>query len=223
MTPTDRHPPPPLPRGPAGRVPPLDSHTHDAHHVRHGHADHDGLYNEEVAHEETDVNVRQLIAYAIGLVAMCLVSGAIVLVLFNVFEGQAATNDPVLPQQMLPAGQLPPEPRLILNEPLVLKKHRDTEAEMLEKYGWVNQATGVARVPIEEAKKMLLHNGLPVRPGPPGDLWMGTHSPARGESSSGRAIPVRPAAKTAAPPAVEPTAPAAGGQKAPGGEHKGGG
>ena len=170
----------------------LAHHSHDAHHARHGHAEHDGLYNEDVAHEEADVNIKQLMTYTIGLVMMCVISAGIVWGLFRVFERQAAANDPVLPPQAVPAGQLPPEPRLVVNEPLVLEKHHETEAEVLEKYAWVNQAAGVARVPIAEAKKLLLQRGLPVRPQQPADPWMGTHSPAHGESSSGRAIPVKP-------------------------------
>ncbi|HUR21844.1 MAG TPA: hypothetical protein VMZ90_13605, partial [Vicinamibacterales bacterium] len=135
MTPTKPHLPPLDSEG-------HDSHSHDAHHARHGHAEHDGLYNEDVAHEEADVNIRQLIAYTIGLAVMCLVSAAIVLGLFNLFERQAAHNDPLLSPNAVPAGQLPPAPRLVENEPLVLEKHHETEAEVLEKYGWVDQAAG---------------------------------------------------------------------------------
>lgn len=170
---------------------PTDRHVHDAHHARQGHAEHDSLYNEDVAHEETDVNVWQLIAYTIGLAVMCLACAGIVLVLFNVFEAQAAKNDPILSPHAPREGQLPPEPRLVQDEPAALELHRATEAEILDKYGWVDQATGVARVPIQDAKTLLLHKGLPVRAGAPTDAWIGTHAPTRGESSSGRAIPVK--------------------------------
>jgi len=177
---------------PSRRAPELDHHSHDAHHARHGHAEHDGLYNEDVAHEEADINIRQLITYTIGLAMLCVVSGGIVFGLFRALERQAAKDDPVVSPRSVPAGQVPPEPRLVENEPLLLEKHLETEAEMLEKYGWVDQAAGVARVPIAEAKKLLLERGLPVRAGQPAEPWMGTHSPAYGEASSGRAIPVKP-------------------------------
>ena len=221
MTPTDSTSPydPTPPTAPAGHVP-GDHHAHDAHHARQGHDEHDSLYNEDVAHEETDVNVGQLIAYTIGLAVVCLVSAAIVLVLFNVFEAQAAKDDPVLSPHALRDGQLPPEPRLLLDEPGALKLHRTTEAEALGRYGWVDQATGVAHVPIDEAKTLLLHKGLPVRAGAPTDAWMGTHSPTRGESSSGRAIPVKPA--TPQPPAAVPAAPAGEHKPADAAPHKGG-
>src|SRR5215213_6298278 len=107
MTPTKPH----GPRDSEGH----SHHTHDAHHARHGHHDHDGLYNEDVAHEDTDVNIRQLIGYTIGLAVMCLVSAAIVYGLFQAFERQAAKNDPLLSPNAAPAGQLPPAPRLVEN------------------------------------------------------------------------------------------------------------
>jgi len=224
MTPTDRHAATP-PGGVGGKRPLKDSegltiHTHDAHHARHGHHEHDGLYNEDVAHEDTDVNIRQLILFTVGLVVLSLLSAAIVLGLFNLFESQAAKSDQVQSPQAVPAGQLPPEPRLVENEPRMLEKHHETEAEVLEKYGWVNQAAGVARVPIDEAKKLLLQKGLPVRAGAPVDPWLGTYSPAHGEASSGRGIPVKPGA-IAAPPGTTPTPPAVE-HKAPPAEHKGG-
>jgi len=221
MTPTDPTSPydRPGPKASAGHVP-GDHHTHDAHHARQGHAEHDSLYNEDVAHEETDVNVLQLIAYTIGTVVTCVVCAGIVLVLFNVLESQAAKDDPVLSPHALPAGQLAPEPRLLLNEPAELRKQRGMEADVLGKYGWVDQATGLARVPIDEAKKLLLHKGLPVRAGAPTDAWMGTHSPARGESSSGRAIPVKPG--PAPPPAAAPPAPAGDHKPSEAAPHKGG-
>jgi hypothetical protein len=159
----------------------------------HSHDDHlyadDELHNEDVAHEHTDVNVRQLLMYTAGLVMTCVASAVIVWVLFGIFARQAAANDPVLSPLAIPAGQLPPEPRLVTNEPAVLRKQRAIESETLDEYGWVDRPGGVARLPIDEAKKKLLHEGLPVRAGAPADPWLGTHAPARGESSGGRESP----------------------------------
>jgi hypothetical protein len=166
MTPTDPHRPsghgaP----GPAG-------HQHDGH--LH---DDDPLHNEDVAHEHTDVNVRALIIFCFGLAAVVVVAALVVLGLFKVFESQAAASDPVVSPHAVPAGQLPPEPRLLTNEPQNLETFRAAQAEALKG--------------IDAAKKQLLEQGLPVRPDPSTDAWMGTHSQARGESSGGRAIPLK--------------------------------
>ena len=167
----------------------------------------DELHNEDVAHEHSDVAVKPLLMFALGLAA---VTGFVMLLMggmFKVLEGRAAQNDPVLSPHAIPSGQLAPEPRLLQNEPANLDKHRQMEAQVLAEYGWVDQAAGVARLPIAEAKKKLLHNGLPVRADAPtdpglGSRWAGAN---RGESSSGRNVG-KPASE-AVPAPEKPAAP----------------
>ena len=170
----------------------------------------DALHNEDVAHEHSDVAVKPLLMFAFGLAA---VTGVVMLLmagLFNVLEGQAAKNDPVLSPHAQPADQLPPMPRIQdnLNEPAVLHKQREMEAKTLAEYGWIDQAGGVARLPIAEAKKKLLHDGLPVRADAAADPWLGSRwgGPTRGEYSSGRNVG-KPVAE-AAPAPEKPAAPA---------------
>ena len=226
MKPTDPGPRPPATNA-ASRVVPDPHHGHgqhgelDRHHAAHGHTEHDGLYNEDVAHEHSDVNVRAILMFCGGLVAIAAIVHVAMWGLFIVFENQAAGNDPVLSPLAVPAGQLPPEPRLLLDEPLNLQTIRAEEAQILGGYGWVDQNAGTARIPIDEAKKRLLQQGLPVRGGAPIDPWMGTAAPAQGESSSGRQIPIRPG--TFGP--QQPAQPAAGQPAPPKPEpppHKGG-
>ncbi|HJR59764.1 MAG TPA: hypothetical protein VJ813_10210 [Vicinamibacterales bacterium] len=145
------------------------------------HDDHlydDALHNEDVAHEHSDVNVRALIGFALGLATVVAVCALAMSGLFVLFERRAAANDPVVSPLATPVGQLPPEPRLLISEPEDLQRFRAGQAKAL---------TG-----IEDAKKRLLDQGLPVRADAPADAWMGTHAAARGESSGGRAIPLKP-------------------------------
>ena len=164
-------------------------HPHD--HVYddgvHDAPDHDRLHNDEVAHEHSDVNIRTVLLAALTL---AVITGAVAVIIWGVFrvlESQAAANDPQLSPLAIPAGQLPPEPRLQTNEPAGLKTFRETEAQTLENYGWVDQKSGVAHIPIDEAKKLLLERGIPARQGAT-DPLEGTHAPAYGEANSGRAI-----------------------------------
>ena len=156
-----------------------------SHHDDHLY-DQADLHNEDVAHEHSDVNIRAIIGFGVGLFAVVGgVRASIVLGLFKFFESQAAANDPVMSPLAQPAGQLPPEPRLLTDEPQNLQRFRDSLAERLKG--------------IDEAKKQLLQQGLPVRADAPVDPWMGTHSPSRGESSGGRTIPIRCPVTVAAP------------------------
>ena len=208
MTPTK-----PIPPEASSRQAGHGSAGHDR--AQAGHHDDDHLYdqadlhNEDVAHEHSDVNVRAIIASGIGMFTMVAVCAVIVLMVFNFLEGQAAANDPVMSPHAVPAGQLPPEPRLLTNEPQNLQRFRESVAERLKG--------------IDEGKKQFLQNSLPVRADAPADPWMGTHSPSSGESSGGRAIPVRPGEVGApvATPAVAPATPPAPAAAAPvkGGGH----
>ena len=169
------------------------------HHSSDDHLyDDDPLHNEDVAHEHSDVNVRALIIFCFGLTGVVVLSAAAVYGLFIVFESQAAANDPVLSPHAVPAGQLPPEPRLLTDEPQNLQRFLAEQAEALKG--------------IDAAKKQLLQQGLPVRADAPTDAWLGTHSPARGESSGGRMIPLKPGAGgEGTPSAVPPAPPKSGG------------
>jgi hypothetical protein len=58
-------------------------------------------------------------------------------------------------------------PSLLVGEPANLQKFRAQEEHLLSTYGWVDQNTGVVRLPIDRAKALLLERGLPVREGAP--------------------------------------------------------
>lgn len=180
------HTEPPSPQASAGP----GSHLHDA-----------GLDNPDVAHEHSDVNVRALIAFAIGLLIVTGIVAVLMWWLLAFFERQAARNDPPLspltrPAIEMPASQVgnpffgPPEgPQLLTREPDVLSKQRAMETEALGTYGWVDEKAGVARIPIAEAKKLILQRGLPARADVTADPVQGTSRAAYGEASSGRTIP----------------------------------
>lgn len=185
---------------------------------------HGELHNETVAHEHSDVNIRAIAMFATGLVVLAIVVSIAMWLLFGILEKQAAKNDPAVSPLAVPNAQMPrtttgspffggaPGPQLVTDEPKLLQMLRTQEQQQLHNYGWVDQPGGIARVPIDEAKKLLVQRGLPARAGDAVDPHLGTHEPAFGESSSGRAIPVP---KT--PPAPSPAAaPAAGSPTEPG-------
>jgi hypothetical protein len=175
-----------------------------------------GLHNEGVAHEHSDVNVRAILMFAGGLVTVALIVQVTMWLLFGVFERTAVANDPVVSPLATPATVMPRTsadspyfggaagPQLVTDEPKLLQMLHARETQELQTYGWIDQQGGVARVPIDEAKKLLLQRGLPARASDQADPHLGTHGPSLGESSSGRAIPV----PETAPPTAPPGAPA---------------
>ena len=173
-------------------------------HRHHEPGEEDPLHNVDVEHEHSDINLRAVIGSAIILIVVVTVSQLLMWGLFVVFERQAAANEPALsplaaspasmPKNQMGTAVFTPEtiagPQLLTNEPMNLQQQRDKEQKVLHGYGWVNQGAGIARMPIDEAKKLILERGLPVSEGEEVSPTLGTRLPARGESSGGRIITV---------------------------------
>jgi hypothetical protein len=185
---------------------------------------HGELHNEDVAHEHSDINVRSILTFALAVTIVGILAAAGMAGLFHLFQKQAAANEPRITPLAMPATKMPsttagspvfspaPQPQLLTNEPMALRQLHQTEDQQLHQYGWVDQNAGVARVPIEQAKKLLIERGLPARAGGV-DPKLGTDAPAYGESSGGTAIPTGAAGQPHAQ--GEPVTPAPAGQAAP--------
>ena len=61
----------------------------------------------------------------------------------------------------------PPAPRLQTNAPRELAEVRAQEDAELHSYAWMDRPNGVIRIPIDEAKRLMLERGFPVRPSTP--------------------------------------------------------
>jgi hypothetical protein len=120
--------------------------------------------NPEIVHEESDVNVRAILGFGIALVS----AAAIVLVFLWWLQGlyQRQTERAQLQVYPLAAGQqeqLPPIPRLQEHPQEDMRKLRERQQALLNGYSWVNRDAGVARIPIEEAMRIVVQRGLPAR------------------------------------------------------------
>ncbi len=191
-------------------------------HRPHPPGDDDPLHNEDIDHEHRDINIKAIIGSAIILAVVALGSQLAMWLLFGFFGSQAAARDPQLSPLQAPAIDMPKNtrespffnpsvggPQLMTNEPMGLSNVRGAEQKRLQGYGWVNQAGGVAYIPIEEAKKLLRARGVPVREGGAVAPDLGTRLPARGEASGGRVITATPSGEPPARPEAAP-APAPG-------------
>lgn len=162
------------------------------------------LHNPDVAHEHSDINVRAIIVFMLILSAVTAVAAGAMLGVFKVLDGMSRSNDPQLSPHAEPATEMPrstakspefgaaPRPRLLTDEPLALEDTRSETTKLLETGDWIDQGTGIGRMPIDEAKKVLLHKGLPVRPGTPADSRLGTRAAAMADPSSGRLAVAKP-------------------------------
>lgn len=162
---------------------------------------HDHLHNDDTAHEESDINIRAVLTATTVIAVVCLVTAGLMLGLFRFLEGQAEARDPNLSPLAMPAVKMPPntmgsptfgdapDPKLLTDEPRYLSGVRAAWQSDLHSYSWIDQQAGVARIPIDRAKELLVERGsLAVRAEPVEDSRLGTHAPAYGEASSGRTI-----------------------------------
>ena len=162
----------------------------------------------DAGHETDDVNIKALVTFGIGMFAVAVVIHALMWGMFQILQSQAAKNDPPQSPLARPAVQMPRNTigtpvfgqgegvQLLSSEPTVLDQTRESEAAALTTYGWVDQKTGVARIPIAAAKKLLAERGVPAR-GEVADPALGTRHAAYGESSGGRILAGKPRTESA--------------------------
>jgi hypothetical protein len=121
------------------------------------------LSRPEERFEHRDVNVWSVYKFGIGLAFLCILSVGLLYGLYRYFvsrEGGPMARD----QVNVDARRLPPMPRLQSAPISDLKDMRAAEEQILNGYGWVDQANGVVRIPIDRAIDLLAQRGLPTRP-----------------------------------------------------------
>ena len=112
-------------------------------------------------YERRDVDVRALFTVVFILLLSCVaifIVVAIVMHYFKVHEPAVTAGQANIPVIRAPTF---PEPRLLVRPGASLAELRAAEDSDLESYGWVDRASGVARIPIDRAMQLLLERGLP--------------------------------------------------------------
>lgn len=149
---------------------------------------HGELHNPDTAHEASDISMRAIVMFVVLLAGVTVAIQVAMYGLFFVLARSEAATDQTQSPLATPADQAPANPRLQTTPWSDLKALRAEEFSYLHSYGWIDQQAGVARVPIDKAKALLLQRGLPVRPGPV-DPLEGTGIASAGESTGGRNLP----------------------------------
>ncbi len=117
-----------------------------------------------VVHEESDVNVRAIVGYGIGLMVVAVVVHVFLWWLLGTYTRQAErAQTRAYPLAAGQQEQLPPSPRFQDNPQQDMRELRAKQQALLQGYGWVHREVGVARIPIEEAMRLVVERGLPMR------------------------------------------------------------
>jgi hypothetical protein len=150
-----------------GHAQPRSNQSHPGHVVDPDDFDHDAT----VAHEQSDVNVRAIAAFVIGLFVVGFIIHLALLFLMGFYQKEAVAADRAVSPLAAPAGTLPPEPRLLTNEPAALQQLRNEENAQLKT--------------IEQAKKDVIGT-LPSRAGGRPLAESPARAATRMDTSSGR-------------------------------------
>jgi hypothetical protein len=147
-------------------------------HDKHSHRDElpnvSHISNEETRHEESDVRIRPIVMFMVWLSVAAVVIHLLMAGLYNMLENReeskqgapspmASERNVIPPEprlQLAPTEQNQGSPRFIEDHPLMdMKKLREEESQRLNGFGWVDQGAGVAKIPIGDAKRLLLESG----------------------------------------------------------------
>ncbi len=119
-----------------------------------------------VAYEKTDVDPKSIVRVALVLIVVTVFAAVGGFALFRLLGTREAREDPPPPPLgRSEEGRLPPAPRLQTAPASELAALREEERLALNGYGWADEPTGMARIPIEEA--MALYVGGMRAPAPP--------------------------------------------------------
>jgi hypothetical protein len=131
--------------------------------------------------EGDGISYSGIIWFIVVLTVVTVVCQALMWVLLRTFQHQQATSGvapaplaATVTERQAPTGRVymdmasigmpdGPQPRLLVNEPKNLAEFRKQEDEILHTYGWVDRSAGTVRIPIDQAKALLMERGLPVR------------------------------------------------------------
>ncbi len=121
--------------------------------------------NLSVAHDRGEEDVKTVSGFGIGLGIGIIF---VVFAMWGLFEWFYAREDhasPVVaPVILTDKQQLPPEPRLQAQPRLDLKALHEGEDAVLTSYAWIDPDHGIARIPIDQAMKIVVAKGLPSKP-----------------------------------------------------------
>ncbi len=116
----------------------------------------------DAGHETSDVSIRGIVRFGIGLGVGTILAALGMWMLFRVLERRERRVDvPVPPMVAAGLRRTPPEPRLEADPLEPRRRMQAREEAALTTYGWVDRGAGVARIPIDRAMELLVQNGLP--------------------------------------------------------------
>ena len=123
----------------------------------------DPASREGPGHELSDVKIRAIVLFGIGLVVLAVVVMVALGGVMGGFSSREKAGEKVRPALFADETGQFPAPRLEEDPSLALSRLRRDEKAALSSYGWVDRKGGVATIPIDRALEITARKGLPTR------------------------------------------------------------
>jgi hypothetical protein len=122
--------------------------------------------NPDVRYEKEDINPRSTIWFGVWILVVMVVVAFLMKPLYDLLAArEVATQSPAAyVDDPDPEAIEPPAPRLQVTPERDLAALRAQEDAILGSYAWIDRDGGVARIPIEEAMRIVAERGLPIFP-----------------------------------------------------------
>ncbi|HTQ58729.1 MAG TPA: hypothetical protein VMI32_00775 [Candidatus Solibacter sp.] len=123
----------------------------------------------DVTFEPRDVNTRTILLYLFYLALAVAATFFVSIYIFRFTTELVSKSDTAVPPMRQGVEErMPPEPRLQgvpghMSDPQQdLRDKISADEAANKKLGWVDQSTGIAQIPVEEAMKIIVAKGLPA-------------------------------------------------------------
>ena len=135
--------------------------------------------HDTVAFETSDVKARTIYVYLAVLAIAVILSYVVCVFILRATTNFAAESDTPPPPVRQEMGKdyltMPPEPRLQgvpghgTDPQYDLREKMREDIQANEKAGWIDQNSGIAQIPVEDAMRIIAEKGLPAASTPPAE------------------------------------------------------
>jgi hypothetical protein len=113
--------------------------------------------------EKRDVHIKGLFIFAFWMAVVLLVTLVGMNFAFKAFKKASPMGPTMSPMVKEGARMIPPSPLLQVHPHQELQDYCDAQQKEVTTYGWVDQPSGVVRIPVDRAEELILAKGLPAR------------------------------------------------------------
>jgi hypothetical protein len=145
-------------------------------HLSHGQPQNGRPVHPDVSFEKTDVRTSPILKFLISLGILVILSYVLV---YGIYRGLksywADTYAPPLPSQLANSPTMPPEPRMqgmpghLVDPQQDMRDKIKSDTAANDRLAWVDQKTGIARIPVQDAMQLIVEKGLPAVTPPPAE------------------------------------------------------